>query len=87
MRPRLRQSQSDAVVTGRVGGYTGDRVGSPARVQATPVVRRIAQELGVDLAAVAGTGPGGRVTEDDVRAAASGWTPRDGVSRCAACGA
>jgi pyruvate/2-oxoglutarate dehydrogenase complex dihydrolipoamide acyltransferase (E2) component len=40
------------------------------RVQATPVVRRIAQELGVDLAAVAGTGPGGRVTEDDVRGAA-----------------
>jgi pyruvate dehydrogenase E2 component (dihydrolipoyllysine-residue acetyltransferase) len=42
-----------------------------ARVQATPVVRRIAQELGVDLAAVAATGPGGRVTEDDVRAAAA----------------
>ena len=45
------------------------------RVQATPVVRRIAQELGVDLAAVAGTGPGGRITEDDVRAAASGTIP------------
>jgi len=45
----------------------------PSRVQATPVVRRIAQELGVDLASVEGTGPGGRVTEDDVRAlAASG---------------
>jgi pyruvate/2-oxoglutarate dehydrogenase complex dihydrolipoamide acyltransferase (E2) component len=40
------------------------------RVQATPVVRRIAQELGVDLAAVAGSGPGGRITENDVRAAA-----------------
>jgi pyruvate/2-oxoglutarate dehydrogenase complex dihydrolipoamide acyltransferase (E2) component len=41
------------------------------RVQATPVVRRIAQELGVELAEVAGTGPGGRVTEEDVRAAAA----------------
>jgi pyruvate/2-oxoglutarate dehydrogenase complex dihydrolipoamide acyltransferase (E2) component len=41
------------------------------RVQATPVVRRIAQELGVDLASVEGTGPGGRVTEDDVRAVAA----------------
>jgi pyruvate/2-oxoglutarate dehydrogenase complex dihydrolipoamide acyltransferase (E2) component len=40
-----------------------------ARVQATPVVRRIAQELGVDLAAVNGSGPGGRITEEDVRAA------------------
>jgi pyruvate/2-oxoglutarate dehydrogenase complex dihydrolipoamide acyltransferase (E2) component len=44
------------------------------RVQATPVVRRIAQELGVDLADVAGSGPGGRITEDDVRGAASGAT-------------
>jgi pyruvate/2-oxoglutarate dehydrogenase complex dihydrolipoamide acyltransferase (E2) component len=47
----------------------------PARVQATPLVRRIAQELAVDLAGVAPTGPGGRITEDDVRAAAGG---RDG---------
>jgi pyruvate dehydrogenase E2 component (dihydrolipoamide acetyltransferase) len=45
---------------------------APGRVQATPVVRRIAQELGVDLAAVMGTGPGGRITEEDVRAAAQG---------------
>jgi len=44
---------------------------SPAgRVQATPLVRRIAAELGVDLATVPATGPGGRVTEGDVRAAA-----------------
>ena len=43
-----------------------------ARVQATPVVRRIAEELGVDLAAVTGTGPGGRITEDDVRGVAVG---------------
>ena len=54
-----------------------DRAGSPAaptaggRVQATPVVRRIAQDLGVDLADISGTGPGGRITEDDVRAAAA----------------
>ena len=40
------------------------------RVQATPVVRRIAQELGVALAGVPGSGPGGRITEDDVRDAA-----------------
>jgi pyruvate/2-oxoglutarate dehydrogenase complex dihydrolipoamide acyltransferase (E2) component len=42
------------------------------RVQATPVVRRIAQELGVDLAVLEGTGPGGRISEDDVRTAATG---------------
>jgi pyruvate dehydrogenase E2 component (dihydrolipoamide acetyltransferase) len=39
------------------------------RVQATPLVRRIAQELGVDLGSLAGTGPNGRITEQDVRAA------------------
>jgi pyruvate dehydrogenase E2 component (dihydrolipoamide acetyltransferase) len=39
------------------------------KVRATPLVRRLAQELGVDLAAVAGSGPQGRITEDDVRAA------------------
>jgi pyruvate/2-oxoglutarate dehydrogenase complex dihydrolipoamide acyltransferase (E2) component len=46
------------------------RVQDSRRVQATPVVKRIAKELGVELATVAGTGPGGRVTEQDVRAAA-----------------
>jgi pyruvate dehydrogenase E2 component (dihydrolipoyllysine-residue acetyltransferase) len=43
-----------------------------SRVQATPVVRKIAQELDVDIGALTGTGPGGRITEDDVRAAAHG---------------
>ena len=43
-----------------------------SRVQATPLVRRIADELGVDLAGVSPTGPGGRVTEADVRRAAGG---------------
>ena len=41
-----------------------------ARVKASPVARRIAAELGVALASVKGSGPDGRVTETDVRAAA-----------------
>jgi pyruvate/2-oxoglutarate dehydrogenase complex dihydrolipoamide acyltransferase (E2) component len=44
---------------------------SVARVQATPLVRKIAQELGVDLESLTPSGPGGRVTEGDVRSAAS----------------
>ncbi len=36
--------------------------------QATPMVRRMAADHGVDLAEVTGTGAGGRITEDDVRA-------------------
>ena len=38
--------------------------------RATPLVRKIARELGVDLASLSGTGPGGRITEADVRGAA-----------------
>lgn len=41
--------------------------GSSSRVFAAPATRRIARELGVDIATVAGSGPGGRVTESDVR--------------------
>ena len=42
-----------------------------SRVRATPLVRKVAQELGVDLASVVATGPQGRVTEEDVRSAAT----------------
>jgi pyruvate dehydrogenase E2 component (dihydrolipoamide acetyltransferase) len=54
------------------------------RVKATPLVRRIAGELGVDLSRLAGTGPGGRVTEGDVRRFASmsgGQAPGQGEGR------
>ncbi|HVD65964.1 MAG TPA: dihydrolipoamide acetyltransferase family protein [Gaiellaceae bacterium] len=50
----------------------------PAKIQVTPLVRRIAAELDVDLDAVKGTGPGGRITEEDVRGAAA---PREGERR------
>lgn len=43
-------------------------VGQPAA--ASPAARRLAVELGVDLASIAGTGPAGRIIEADVRAAA-----------------
>lgn len=41
-------------------------VGSAA--PASPTVRRLARELGADINKVAGTGPGGRISEDDVKA-------------------
>jgi 2-oxoglutarate dehydrogenase complex dihydrolipoamide succinyltransferase (E2) component len=43
-----------------------DVMGEPL---AAPAVRRLAKELGVNLASARGTGPGGRITEADVRAA------------------
>ena len=37
-------------------------------IPAAPSVRRLARELGVDIYAVKGSGPGGRINEDDVKA-------------------
>jgi pyruvate dehydrogenase E2 component (dihydrolipoamide acetyltransferase) len=54
------------------------------RVKATPLVRMIANELGVDLSLLAGTGAGGRITEEDVRrfsALSGGQTPGRGPER------
>jgi len=44
---------------------------APGPVAATPATRRLARELGVALPGVRGTGPGGRIVDDDVRAAAA----------------
>jgi 2-oxoisovalerate dehydrogenase E2 component (dihydrolipoyl transacylase) len=49
-------------------------------VAATPAVRRRAKDLGIDLAAVTGTGVGGRVTAEDVERAAAGGSGSDGTS-------
>jgi pyruvate dehydrogenase E2 component (dihydrolipoamide acetyltransferase) len=43
-------------------------IGGSAAPAAPPSVRRMARELGVDLASVAGSGPAGRISADDVRA-------------------
>lgn len=51
-------------------------------VAATPATRRLARELGVDLDTVRGTGPGGRVLDEDVRATAAG--PRGAAAPAAA---
>jgi pyruvate dehydrogenase E2 component (dihydrolipoamide acetyltransferase) len=49
---------------------------SEARVKASPVARKMADEAGLDLSRVKGTGPGGRVVERDVQAAiATGSAP------------
>ena len=48
---------------------------SDIRVRATPLIRRLAQELGVDLDTLTGTGPQGRITEQDVR---GGSAPTEG---------
>ncbi len=52
------------------GGTVRAPVAAGARVNASPVARRMAQELGIDLATVTGTGPGGMIGREDVLCAA-----------------
>ncbi|HLW94118.1 MAG TPA: dihydrolipoamide acetyltransferase family protein [Solirubrobacteraceae bacterium] len=59
-------------------------VSAGGRVKASPVARRIAAELGVDLAAISGSGPDGRVVKADVMAAANGAATRPAAAPAAA---
>jgi len=68
---------------------------SGGRVVASPLAKKRAEELGLDISTIAGTGPGGRITAGDVESAAKGaaapakkaaaapakpsWTPAPGV--------
>ncbi|MCY3602206.1 MAG: dihydrolipoamide acetyltransferase family protein [Chloroflexi bacterium] len=56
--------------------------GSPA--PASPLARKRAEALGVDLSTVTGTGPGGRITKEDVEAAATGGAPAAAPTAAAA---
>ncbi|HEV7615355.1 MAG TPA: multifunctional oxoglutarate decarboxylase/oxoglutarate dehydrogenase thiamine pyrophosphate-binding subunit/dihydrolipoyllysine-residue succinyltransferase subunit [Solirubrobacterales bacterium] len=56
--------------SGNGAGSSGGNGG--ADVRATPVARRVAEATGVDLASVSGSGPGSKVTKEDVLAASNG---------------
>jgi pyruvate dehydrogenase E2 component (dihydrolipoamide acetyltransferase) len=60
-----------SVSVGQVAGIPAAPKAEPARIRASPKARRMAQELGVDLAKIRGTGPDGAITGDDVQAAAA----------------
>ena len=61
-----------AVAPAPAGAPAGGGSGAAVRIEATPAVRALAKELGVALEKVAGTGASGRITADDVKAAAGG---------------
>ena len=82
----LKPGESAAAITATPAAAPREEAASPApaaaptlaapaggRVKASPLARKVAREYGIDLAAVAGTGPGGRVLRQDVeKAKASG---------------
>ncbi len=59
-------------VVGKMSGELAGMSAAPGKALATPAVRRLARDLNIDIDRVSGSGIGGRVTEKDVRAAASG---------------
>ncbi len=80
---RILKPDGATVTIGELLGVIAEKVEEPAtplrdgaRVTATPVARRLAETHGVDITAIPGSGPGGRVTKDDViRHGASSPTP------------
>jgi pyruvate dehydrogenase E2 component (dihydrolipoamide acetyltransferase) len=54
--------------------------GDKAEVRVSPAARRKAQQLGIDLSGLSGTGPGGRITVDDVEKAAGAGAGAAGVA-------
>ncbi|MBX9737745.1 MAG: 2-oxo acid dehydrogenase subunit E2 [Phycisphaerales bacterium] len=65
------EAREDAgTVVGAVGTELGGVSRADGKALATPAVRRLARDLGVDIDAINGTGMGGRVTDKDVRSAA-----------------
>ena len=86
--PKPDRTASDGEASGDGGGAKDDdsqraepataepapvaKDGAPTRVKASPVARRLAGELGVELAAITGSGPGGRIVRADVEGAGGG---------------
>jgi pyruvate dehydrogenase E2 component (dihydrolipoamide acetyltransferase) len=83
---------SDAPAEQPAAGVASLHNGSPAepdapgsgRVKASPLARRIARETGVDLGALTGSGPGGRIVKADVEASAAPMPPAATASTTAA---
>jgi pyruvate dehydrogenase E2 component (dihydrolipoamide acetyltransferase) len=77
------QTNSTAPVADTNSGTSAPAAAAPApagkaeggKVFASPLARRLAKEAGIDVAAISGSGPKGRVVKSDVEAAKSGKTP------------
>jgi pyruvate dehydrogenase E2 component (dihydrolipoyllysine-residue acetyltransferase) len=76
------EGSSPAAAASKPGGTVNQQVQAPRQsgaptaegVLATPATRRLAREMGVDIARLRGSGSMGRITEEDVRNAAGGTT-------------
>jgi 2-oxoglutarate dehydrogenase E1 component len=88
--PAVAEASSGAVPpatspAGETGASTTGTNGGDG-IRATPVARRVAAERGIDLSSVGGSGPGNKVTKDDVVAAADGGGNGAGIAAPAGAG-
>jgi pyruvate dehydrogenase E2 component (dihydrolipoamide acetyltransferase) len=75
---RLSERDDSGTVVGSLGQEEEVEIARP--VLATPAVRALAKQMNLDLADVQGTGPGGRITKQDVERAARAATPSGGAA-------
>ena len=75
--PPARPAEARVIPAGEASGKTDAFAGNKAngRTFASPLARRLAKDAGIEIGAVTGTGPHGRVVKSDVEAAKSGKTP------------
>jgi pyruvate dehydrogenase E2 component (dihydrolipoamide acetyltransferase) len=71
----IARTEDAGTVVGNMSGAAAGVSAAPGKALATPAVRRLARDLGVDIDSVSGSGIGGRVLERDVRAASGGAAP------------
>jgi pyruvate dehydrogenase E2 component (dihydrolipoyllysine-residue acetyltransferase) len=74
----IREPEGAVVAVGAVIAEIGAAHPAPVRVKASPLARRLAREFGVELSALQGSGPHGRVIRRDVMAAAGSGDGDDG---------
>ena len=81
-KPESPQQQSTHAASSEVAARTPTTPqAAKQQVIASPAARRLAQEQGVDISQVTGTGPGGRISSEDIMAAAKKTAPQTTQSR------
>ena len=82
--PRGRVTEDDVRTAHEAAAAAPAAAPAGAPAPASPLARKRAEALGVDLSTVTGTGPGGRITKEDVEAAAAGGAPAAAPAAAAA---
>lgn len=82
--PSPDERRGESHVEGRIEGREIATLEGEDRAKASPAARRLAREHGIDLSSLQGTGPGGRITEADVKKAIEVKVGKAGVNEAGA---